>query len=67
MKHSKVPCIKVSGSHQIQITTTELDQISANEKLVKITRGGICGSDIHYYQEGGIGNFSLKTPYDFRS
>ncbi|HHE3478696.1 TPA: L-idonate 5-dehydrogenase [Pasteurella multocida] len=62
MKHSKVPCIKVSGAHQIQITTTELDQISANEKLVKITRGGICGSDIHYYQEGGIGNFSLKHP-----
>jgi len=30
--------------------------------LVKITRGGICGSDLHYYQEGKVGNYAIKMP-----
>ena len=25
------------------------------EMIVRVLRGGICGSDMHYYQEGGIG------------
>ena len=30
--------------------------------LVRITRGGICGSDLHYYQEGKVGSFEVKMP-----
>lgn len=30
--------------------------------VVKITRGGICGSDIHYYYHGGIGDLKLQHP-----
>ncbi len=26
-----------------------------DEAIVKVLRGGICGSDMHYYEEGGIG------------
>ncbi|WP_169751854.1 alcohol dehydrogenase catalytic domain-containing protein, partial [Escherichia coli] len=33
-----------------------------NGTLVQITRGGICGSDLHYYQEGKVGNFMIKAP-----
>ncbi|MEH8033327.1 zinc-binding dehydrogenase [Gallibacterium anatis] len=58
----KSECVKVSGIHQIQITTTEVSTKESNESIVKISRGGICGSDIHYYQEGGVGHFSLKHP-----
>ncbi|EJJ4222908.1 alcohol dehydrogenase catalytic domain-containing protein [Salmonella enterica] len=29
---------------------------------MKITRGGICGSDLYYYQEGKVGNFTVKAP-----
>ncbi|TIV45838.1 MAG: L-idonate 5-dehydrogenase, partial [Mesorhizobium sp.] len=25
------------------------------EVLVRITRGGICGSDLHYFRHGGFG------------
>ncbi len=28
---------------------------SPREMVVKVLRGGVCGSDIHYYEEGGIG------------
>lgn len=30
--------------------------------LVKILRGGICGSDLHYYHHGGFGTVRLKEP-----
>lgn len=61
-QHLQSKCIKVSGAHQIQVTTTEIKPIYNNDIIVKIVRGGICGSDIHYYNHGGIGNFSLQHP-----
>jgi len=32
------------------------------EVLVKIRSVGVCGSDVHYYTEGRIGNFVVKKP-----
>ena len=29
---------------------------------MKISRGGICGSDLHYFQEGKVGNFQVRQP-----
>lgn len=57
----EIKAIKVSGKHQVSIENTSIEA-DENECLVKITRGGICGSDIHYYQHGGIGDFSLQHP-----
>lgn len=34
-----------------------------NQVVVKVERGGICGSDLHYYQHGGISDdYKLKHP-----
>jgi len=57
----EIKAIKVSGKHQVSVQDTSLD-VGSDETLVKITRGGICGSDIHYYQNGGIGDFKLQHP-----
>lgn len=32
------------------------------EVLVQMERGGICGSDLHYYHHGGFGTVRLKEP-----
>lgn len=29
---------------------------------VRIAYGGICGSDLHYYRDGGVGDFRLRQP-----
>ena len=29
---------------------------------VRITHGGICGSDLHYYRHGAVGAFTLREP-----
>lgn len=52
----------VNGAENISIVEKTVTYDSSEEVLVKITRGGICGSDIHYYQHGGIGDFSLQHP-----
>jgi L-iditol 2-dehydrogenase len=35
----------------------------ANEVLVKLEYVGICGSDIHYYETGRIGDYIVKPPF----
>ncbi|MEM9427144.1 MAG: L-idonate 5-dehydrogenase [Pseudomonadota bacterium] len=32
------------------------------EVLIDMARGGICGSDLHYYQHGGFGTVRLREP-----
>jgi L-idonate 5-dehydrogenase len=34
----------------------------AGEVLVRIERGGICGSDLHYYHQGGFGTVRMNAP-----
>jgi L-idonate 5-dehydrogenase len=35
---------------------------AAGQIAVAIKRGGICGSDLHYYKHGGFGTIRLKEP-----
>lgn len=37
-------------------------QLSRGEVLAKVRMGGICGSDIHYYNQGRIMSYALKEP-----
>lgn len=60
MKIETKSCM-VSGKKSVGIADQEIEW-SKKGTLVNITRGGICGSDLHYYQEGKVGNFSLKSP-----
>lgn len=34
-----------------------------NEVLVKLEYVGICGSDLHYYETGAIGNYIVQPPF----
>jgi len=36
---------------------------SNNDVLIRITRVGVCGSDIHYYKSGKIGNQVIRYPF----
>ena len=37
-------------------------QPAADEVLVRIHSVGVCGSDVHYYEEGRIADFVVETP-----
>lgn len=36
---------------------------SDDEVLVKVEHVGVCGSDLHYYETGRIGNFIVEPPF----
>lgn len=49
------------GEKDVRTEQRELEY-SDNDVLVKVDCGGICGSDIHYYQHGRAGMSVLKHP-----
>jgi L-iditol 2-dehydrogenase len=49
--------------HKFTVIEEAVPQPKSNEVLVKIKANGICGSDIHFYREGRLGNFIVEEPY----
>lgn len=47
---------------KLSIVEREMPQIKENEVLVKIEHVGVCGSDLHYYEYGRIGDFVVEKP-----
>lgn len=39
-----------------------IPSVKHGEVLVRILAVGVCGSDVHYYQEGGIGTARIEAP-----
>ncbi|TCP93528.1 L-idonate 5-dehydrogenase [Cricetibacter osteomyelitidis] len=53
----------VKGAKDVDVISQQIEYSGKSDRtLVQITRGGICGSDLHYYQHGKIGNFEVKHP-----
>lgn len=56
---------RVCRLHQkgdIRIETLDVAQPGPGEVLLALAAGGICGSDLHYYQHGGFGPIVVKEP-----
>jgi L-idonate 5-dehydrogenase len=49
--------------HDLRLEDREAAAVPGpGEVRVRIARGGICGSDLHYYHHGGFGTVRLKEP-----
>lgn len=49
--------------YNIEIREIEKPDIkNEDDVLIRVKSVGVCGSDIHYYREGRIGNFIVKEP-----
>lgn len=48
---------------KIEFKEVEVPKIKADEVLVKMEAIGVCGSDVHYYSHGKIGDFIVKFPF----
>jgi len=46
---------RLYGKQDLRLEIDKVALPEAGEVLVKVGRGGICGSDIHYFLDGGIG------------
>ncbi|MEM8729257.1 MAG: L-idonate 5-dehydrogenase [Pseudomonadota bacterium] len=57
--------MKVVVAHEakdLRIETRDMPAPGPAQVLVKMAAGGICGSDLHYYNHGGFGAIRLKEP-----
>lgn len=54
--------IVAHAARDLRIEERETPAPGPGEVLVRMERGGICGSDLHYYQHGGFGIVRLREP-----
>jgi len=50
------------GPKDLRIEETAAPAVSAGQVLIDVAAGGICGSDLHYYNDGGFGAVRLQEP-----
>ncbi len=46
----------------LRVETVDTGPLGAGQLQVRVRCGGICGSDLHYYQHGGFGAIRIKEP-----
>ncbi|PAU78330.1 L-idonate 5-dehydrogenase [Halomonas salipaludis] len=55
--------IKIHAANDLRVTgETGAPEPQWGEVKVNISKGGICGSDLHYYHNGGFGAVRLREP-----
>jgi len=50
------------GVHDVRMEERPVPEPGPKEVLVEIKAVGVCGSDVHYYEEGRIGAFVVREP-----
>lgn len=53
---------RLHGQSDLRIETLPETEPGADEVLVAVGAGGICGSDLHYWQDGGFGPIRVREP-----
>jgi L-iditol 2-dehydrogenase len=57
-----VKVLRLHAAHTVQVHD-EADPVPApGEDLVRVTGVGLCGSDLHWYEDAGIGDAKLSRP-----
>lgn len=59
----KMKVAVMNGIGKIGFEEREIPKVKDNEVLVKLDYVGICGSDLHYYETGAIGDYVVETPF----
>lgn len=52
----------VHGAGDLRVEERPYDGPGPGEIAVAVALGGICGSDLHYYHRGRVGDFALREP-----
>lgn len=59
----KMKVAVMNGVGEMGFVEREIPQPADNEVLVKLEYVGICGSDMHYYETGRIGDYVVEPPF----
>lgn len=54
--------IVIHAAHDLRIEDRDIPRPTAGQVQIELATGGICGSDLHYYNHGGFGAIRLREP-----
>ena len=54
--------VVIHAAHDLRVEPHEAPDPGPGEVRIRIGRGGICGSDLHYYHAGGFGAVRVRQP-----
>ncbi|MCX4702053.1 L-idonate 5-dehydrogenase [Streptomyces sp. NBC_01352] len=52
----------IHGQGDLRVEELAVPDPGPGQALVAVRYGGVCGSDLHYWRHGGVGDFRLKEP-----
>jgi L-idonate 5-dehydrogenase len=52
----------IHAARDLRIEEAPSEPLAPNQVRIRMRAGGICGSDLHYYQHGGFGTVRVKQP-----
>ncbi len=59
----KMKAAVMHGIRDVRLEEIDKPVCGDDQILVKVQAVGVCGSDLHYYTEGAIGDFAVKPPF----
>lgn len=59
----KMTTAVMTGIQQIELQEREIPKPGPGEVLVRVEYVGICGSDLHFYEHGAIGDVVVSPPF----
>jgi L-idonate 5-dehydrogenase len=58
----KTRVCRLHGRDDLRVETEDVPAPGAGQVLLAVAAGGICGSDMHYLSDGGIGTIRVREP-----
>ncbi|MEU8224092.1 L-idonate 5-dehydrogenase [Kribbella sp. NPDC048915] len=52
----------VHGAGDLRVEEVAGREPGPGEVLVRVAYGGVCGSDLHYFHDGAVGDFAVREP-----
>jgi len=56
------PACVISGAGRLAVDAVPDEIPGAGQVTVDVAFGGICGSDLHYWRDGAVGDFQIREP-----
>ncbi|WP_109310535.1 L-idonate 5-dehydrogenase [Ruegeria sp. AU67] len=54
--------VVIHAAKDLRLENRDVHDVGPDEVLIAMRAGGICGSDLHYYNHGGFGAIKLRQP-----
>jgi L-idonate 5-dehydrogenase len=60
--NDSMQAVTLHGARDLRLTPRAPKELGAHDVRLRLGAGGICGSDLHYWQHGKVGAFVIREP-----